>query len=148
MFYGAINIGAAMSASWPCLAPHHYGYAIAFLFPAGADGRAFAFFAAGKPFYAVETDPAAASRRPKSAGSGCESLLRRMLGLFLVVAFFWAIFDQIAQHLDSFATRPSRSAPLRPGRSTPDQLQAINPVLILVLLPPITMLWQVLARPA
>src|SRR5262249_41115496 len=54
IFYGAINIGAALSSFAMPVIRTRWGYAIAFLFPAGLMAIAFVIFAIGKPFYAKE----------------------------------------------------------------------------------------------
>jgi dipeptide/tripeptide permease len=143
MFYGAVNVGAALSAfAMPALRDE-YGYRVAFLFPAALMVMAFAIFAAGKPFYAVET----IQREPLSRAERRERLavLARLLGLFLVVAFFWSIFDQSASTWTLFARDHLRlecfGYPLKP-----DQIQGLNPILIVLFLPPITWLWHVLPR--
>jgi len=97
-FYLAINVGAGLSQfSMPWLR-NKYGYQVAFLFPAGLMAMALVIFALGKRFYAKETikpkivDPAARAedRRLKLV------TLKSIGALFLLIMFFWAIFDQSA----------------------------------------------------
>lgn len=167
MLYGAINIGAALSSFAMPWIRDKYGYATAFLFPAALMTMAFIVFASGKPFYGVETirrtRPTPDERRQRLV------VLRRIIGLFIVVTFFWSIFDQSAttwtlfakDHLalDVFDHPPgtwqhsllgfagdSLGIDLAGTSLPPDLLQAINPVLIILLLPPITFLWHCLAR--
>jgi len=167
IFYGAINIGAAISSFAMPWIRDKYGYAMAFLFPAVLMTMAFIVFASGKPFYGTET----IQRTRLTPEERRERLvvLRRVLGLFIVVAFFWSIFDQSATTWTLFAKdhlaldvfncppgtwqhsllqfiRDSLGIDLFGTSLPPDLLQAINPVLIIVLLPPITMLWHFLAR--
>lgn len=142
MYYGAINIGAAAS-SWamPVLRTH-FGYAVAFLFPAGLMAFAFVFFAAGKPFYAVEAvGPRQVS--PEQRHEQAQVVLR-LLGLFTVVAFFWAIFEQSPSTWTFFA-KDHLDLHFFGWALEPDQLQAINPVLIVVVLPLVTVMWRVLS---
>lgn len=86
-------------------------------------------------------------------------VLRRLLGMFLVISFFWSIFDQspstwtlfAKDHLQArvFDYGPLRSllpAALVDYELAPDQLQTLNPVLIILLLPVVTILWRVLPR--
>lgn len=151
MFYGAINIGAAISSFAMPWIRTHYGYQIAFLFPAVLMVFAFLIFAAGKPFYAPET----IVRRKLTPEEFRVRLvvLRRIFGLFLVVTFFWSIFDQSTTTWTLFA-RDHLKLTLhldlgfwsRTLTLDPDSLQGLNPVLILVLLPPITLFWHFLAR--
>ncbi len=148
MFYGAINIGAAISSFAVPAIRNYYGgtsraYAMAFLLPAALMIVAFIVFAAGKPFYAKETIKRVhltpEERRQRLV------VLGRLYGLFLVVAVFWSIYDQSVSTWILFA-RDHMHLELFGVRLSPDQIQAINPVLIVVLLPPITMLWHFLAN--
>jgi len=148
MFYGAINIGAAISSFAVPAIRNHYGgdsraYAMAFLLPAALMIVAFIVFAAGKPFYAAEriqrVHLSPEERRQRLV------VLGRLYGLFLVVAVFWSIYDQSVSTWILFA-RDHMHLELFGLRISPDQIQAINPVLIVVLLPPITMLWHFLAN--
>ena len=143
IFYGAINIGAALSSFAMPLLRERYGYAIAFLFPAGLMVLAFGFFAAGKPFYAREVI-VRAKTTPEYRAQRWRVLLR-LLGLFLVVGFFWAIFDQSPSTWTIFA-KDHLDLNLLGHQFQPDQLQAINPVLIVILLPVVTVGWRVCAR--
>ncbi|MGQ9576212.1 MAG: POT-type proton-dependent oligopeptide transporter [Thermoguttaceae bacterium] len=148
MFYGAINIGAAISMFAVPAIRNYYGgdsraYAIAFLFPAALMVMAFLVFAAGKPFYAVETIKrvrlSPEDRRQRLV------VLGRLYGLFLVVAVFWSIYDQSAFTWIYFA-RDHMDLKLFGLRISADQIQAVNPVLIVLLLPPVTMFWHFLAN--
>jgi POT family proton-dependent oligopeptide transporter len=167
MFYGAINIGATISSFAMPWIRDRYGYAAAFLFPAAMMTVAFVVFASGKPFYGVET----IQRVRLTPEQRRERLvvLRRIFGLFIVVTFFWSIFDQSAttwtlfardglaldvfnhppgtwQHSALALLRDSLGIDLFGVSLPPDLLQAFNPLLIVLLLPPITMLWHGLAR--
>ena len=77
-------------------------------------------------------------------------VLRRLFGLFFVVTIFWSIFDQSGSTWILFARDHLRLGIWVPllgeCRLSPDQLQTLNPVLIILLLPPVTMLWHLLAR--
>jgi POT family proton-dependent oligopeptide transporter len=148
MFYGAINIGAAISSFAVPAIRNYYGgdshaYAVAFLFPAVLMILAFIVFAAGKPFYAEEAikrvQPTPEERRQRWI------VLRRLFGLFFVVAVFWSIYDQSVSTWILFA-RDHMHLELFGLPLSPDMIQAINPLLIVVLLPPMTMLWHFLAN--
>jgi len=142
LFYFAINVGAFASSFAMPLIRDRYGYAIAFLFPTILMVIAFAIFAAGKPFYAVEV----IRRTPPSSTERREQLLvlSRLGAIFLVVAFFWSIFDQSASTWTLFA-RDHLDLNFF-GQTIPaDMIQSVNPLLIMILLPPITLLWRVLA---
>jgi POT family proton-dependent oligopeptide transporter len=143
MFYFAINVGSLLSSFSMPILRNCWDYRTAFLFPAGLMCIAFPIFALGKPFYAREV----LVRRRKTPAERRRQwrVLGRLLGLFVVVAFFWGVYDQssitwiffaedhIDLHLFGFAVKG-------------DQFGWINPALILVLLPLITVLWKVLDR--
>jgi hypothetical protein len=108
-------------------------------------------FAFGKPFYGTQT----IQRRRRTPEEKRErvAVLRRMFGIFVVVVFFWAIYYQTTSTWIYFARdylhlklHLNLLVKVFDYDLSPDQLQLINPVLILVLLPPITMMWHVLAR--
>lgn len=145
MFYMAINIGAFISQlAIPWIRTASGSYFLAFLFPAGLMALAFLVFAAGKRFYAVEI-----ITRKKSSPEDFMlqwQILGRIGGLFLLVMFFWAIFDQSASTWIFFA-RTYMDLTILPGLTAdPEQIQALNPLLIVLLLPGVTYLWVALAR--
>ncbi|HVX60468.1 MAG TPA: oligopeptide:H+ symporter, partial [Pirellulales bacterium] len=143
MFYWAINLGAAVSSFAMPVIRSRMNYAIAFLFPAALMAVSFAIFAAGKRFYAVET----LNKEKKTEEERQEerSVLWRISGLFAVVTFFWSIFDQAASTWILFA-RDYLDLNAFGYKLEPDMIQGANPILILVLLPPISVLWRVLAN--
>lgn len=143
IFYGAINIGAAISSFAMPWLREHFGYSIAFLFPAGLMAMAFGFFAAGKPFYAREV--IVRTKITPEEWAQRVRVLTRLFGLFVVVAFFWAIFDQSPSTWTIFA-KDHLDLRLLGYEFEPDQLQALNPVLIVLLLPVVTVGWRVLAK--
>lgn len=143
IFYMSINIGAAISSfAMPEIRDQH-GYAIAFAFPAVLMAIAFVVFAAGKKHYAVEV----INRTPKTPEQRKMewTVLKRLLGLFLLVACFWAIFDQSAStwiffgniYMDQDVFGISINA---------EQMQTWNPVFIIILLPIVTWIWNILAK--
>jgi proton-dependent oligopeptide transporter, POT family len=142
MFYGAINIGAALSSFAMPWIRTNYGYSLAFLFPAGFMLIAFIIFALGKRFYAVEH----VSREPKTAVERTEqwAVLRRIGGIFIIVTFFWSIFDQSTSTWTFFA-RDYLDLNLFGHQIQPDMVQGINPILIILFLAPVTLLWRLLA---
>ena len=148
MFYMAINIGAFISQlGIPAIKDYYtargseYAYFVAFLVPAGLMVIAFFFFAIGKKHYAVEK----IERRPSTPE---ESALRwqvlSQVGLlFLLVMFFWAFFDQSASTWIFFAQTYMKSDFF--GFSA-EQMQAINPFLIVTCLPIMNFLFTSLAN--
>jgi proton-dependent oligopeptide transporter, POT family len=124
------------------------GYLVAFLFPAVLMAVALTAFALGKRYYAVEV----IDRTPPPPGQRAErwKVLGQLFGLFLLVLFFWAIFDQhtstwilFAQdYLDLNVSLPFGYSYEVP----PDQIQALNPIFIVTFLPLTVWLWRVLDR--
>ncbi|HXG11687.1 MAG TPA: oligopeptide:H+ symporter [Gemmataceae bacterium] len=143
IFYFSINVGAAISQFAMPPIRSNYGYAVAFLFPAALMGVAFLIFAAGKPFYGRET-VGAAERTPEERAERWR-VLGRIFGLFFLIMFFWAMFDQAASTW-IFFTEACMDRHIFGYEMDADQMQFFNPVLILILLPPITVLWRVLGN--
>jgi len=143
MFYMSINIGAAISQFVIPVIKDHYDYQLAFLFPAILMAVSFVFFAAGKPFYATEI----IARHKKTPEEYREMfrVVRKISGVFTMVVFFWAIFDQSASTWIYFGTvyQYYFTIPLL-GRMTPERIQFFNPVLIVIFLPFVTWLWTAL----
>ena len=142
LFYVAINIGSAISEIMVPWVLGNWDYQIAFLCPAVLMAFAFVFFAAGKPFYAKET----IVRRRLTAEQRAERrvVLRRLLGVFCMVLFYWMIFDQHSTTWNFFVRDYVNWEEF--GFKRPEQLQAINPVLILVFVPALAVIWRVLGQ--
>jgi POT family proton-dependent oligopeptide transporter len=144
MFYFAINIGAAISQfSMPWLRTH-YGYQVAFLFPAALMVLSFAIFAAGKRHYATEIIREQRRATPQERAERL-AVLGRIIGLFVLVMFFWAIFDQAASTWIFFGNQ-YMDCRLFGMVVDPDAIQAFNAVFIVVLLPLVTLFWKFLDR--
>jgi POT family proton-dependent oligopeptide transporter len=141
MFYFAINVGAFLAQSSMPTIRTNMGYAIAFLVPAALMVVAFAIFAAGKRFYA----PDVITRVEKSPEERAQqwTVLGRLFALFLMVSFFWAVFDQSATTWIYFA-RENLELSLFGLAVDPDQIQALNPLFIMIFLPIITAFWSFL----
>ena len=143
MFYISINIGAFLSQIAIPWIRTNYGYQIAFLFPAMLMVFAFVFFASGKKFYAREVI-VRTQKTPEERALQWQ-VLGRIGGLFLLVMFFWAIFDQSTTTWLFFA-RTYMNLEMFGYRIDPEQVQALNPILIVALTPGIAYLWTVLDR--
>ena len=144
MFYMAINIGAALGAfAVPWIRTRYESYSLAFLFPAALMVIAFFLFALGKKHYAKEV--IVRTKKTPEEFMLQWQVLGRIGGLFLLVMFFWAIFDQ-ASITWIFFGDTYMDLNVFGYQLEPDQIQALNPVLIVALLPGITYLWTVLAR--
>jgi POT family proton-dependent oligopeptide transporter len=143
IFYFAINVGAAIASFALPQIRNAYGYKVAFAFPAVLMAIAFFVFAIGKPFYARET----ITRTRKTPEERAEQwrVLRNVFGLFLLVMFFWAIFDQSTSTWIFFA-RDYMDCTLFGKPVSPDQIQTFNPVFIIILLPLVMVFWKALDR--
>jgi POT family proton-dependent oligopeptide transporter len=144
IFYMSINIGAAISQiAVPFIRTTFNSYWLAFLFPAVLMAMSFAVFALGKPFYAHEV----IGRRQKTPEE--RALQWKVVGqvglLFLLVMFFWAIFDQASSTWIFFAkSHMSLDLFVLGYQVDAEMMQAINPILIVVILPITTVLWTAL----
>jgi solute carrier family 15 (oligopeptide transporter), member 1 len=159
-FYLAINIGAFLSQLAVPYLRTAYSYQVAFMFPAALMAMALAVFAIGKRFYAkehierkivgaaqngappegrtvtglpihykvVSADELAADRALK------RQTLVRIGSLFLLVMFFWAIFDQSASTWIFFADT-YMDLHVFGMTITADQIQSVNAFFIMTLLP-------------
>ncbi len=183
-FYMAINMGSFLSqiicpalrdsfgkvdpdtGKSPTLADAQAGYAAGFLFPAFLMIAALVLFAAGKRFYAKEN--LAASRAVDDAGPVSKWVVAgRLFGVFFLVLFFWAIFDQHAstwimfakEYLDLKVVLPyTVGVPdtklfglplgLTAGdyRIPPESVQAANPFMIVILVPLLNWVYGALIR--
>jgi dipeptide/tripeptide permease len=140
MFYFAINVGAFLSQIAMPEIRTRISYSIAFLFPAALMVVAFAIFAAGKRFYALDTPGEYPVKTPEERRQQWQ-VLRRLFLLFLLVTFFWAIFDQSATTWIFFA-KEHLDLHLFGAKVDPDQIQALNPLFIMIFLPLLTVLWR------
>jgi solute carrier family 15 (oligopeptide transporter), member 1 len=141
LFYMAINIGAALSQIGIPWIRTHYGYQMAFLFPAILMAVAFLIFAAGKPFYATEIISKSETTPEERALRW--QILGRIGGLFLLVTFFWSIFDQSASTWIIFG-RLYQDTSMFGWHVDVEQVQATNPILIVLLTPVFASLWAIM----
>jgi POT family proton-dependent oligopeptide transporter len=174
-FYAAINIGSAISTlALPYLRDHltpHYGlhraYAITLMVPAVLMAVAFLAFAAGKKHYRKEEPGGPFVDAPIDAGEGYRgppqtrrvrvkktdeqrraerATLGRIAGIFLLIAVFWFVYDQSASTWIYFAEHHMNLRLIGGLSTTPDQIQGLNPVLIVVLTPVFNALWESMKR--
>jgi dipeptide/tripeptide permease len=139
MFYMAINVGAFFSYLFLPVIRDDYGYSIAFMCPAVLMAVSFLIFAAGKPFYAVEK----IVRTKATPEEWTLKLLtiRRVAGIFLVITFFWAIFDQSHTVWIYFA-RDFTDLKIFGFDISVEQIGTLNPLLIVVFIPLLPILWN------
>lgn len=140
-FYVAINIGAALSSlSLPAIR-NRYGYETALMVPTLLMAIAFGIFVMGKRFYPEETVGERPAKTPEQKAEE-RVVLWRLAGLFSILAVFWFVYDQNASTWIFFA-RSDMNLQLWPLSVVvaPDQMQGLNPVLIIVLTPLFNWLW-------
>ncbi|MCE9563089.1 MAG: MFS transporter [Planctomycetes bacterium] len=168
-FYLAINIGALMSQIAVPLLRTEHGYRVAFLFPAGLMAVALTVFALGKRFYAKESiqrkvvgtvgesipDGVTVTGLPIKYKVVTQAeldadwalklkTLESIGSLFILIMFFWAIFDQSAStwifFADTYMDLHLFGVPV-----TADQLQSANALFIVTMLPLSVVLFNQLA---
>ncbi|MGL6074321.1 MAG: MFS transporter [Fimbriiglobus sp.] len=166
-FYMAINMGSFL-ATIVCpqlkntfggldkdgnLADPVAGYFAGFMFPAVLMAVALAFFAAGKRYYAKEE--LGFRKMPDQSNTPTEpfavkmKLIGQLSGLFIMVMFFWAIFDQHSTTWIYFA-KSHLNLNIDLGffsfQISPDQIQAANPFMIVIFVPVMNYLYRRIAR--
>ena len=144
-FYAAINIGSAVSSLGLPLVRVKYGYGVALSIPAALMAVAFVFFAVGKRYYPKDEVKRAVPKSAAQKKAEWETLSR--IGLvFALIALFWLVYDQSASTWTYFA-KDHCNLQLFPGLSlTPDQVQGLNPVLIVLFTPIFNWLWARIRR--
>jgi len=162
LFYAAVNVGAfASSFALPMLQSHYkdrpdHGYGPALMVPAALMAVAFAFFAAGKKFYPQEKIGGPKVVKTPEQRELEKKTLLRIAGVFIAIAIFWLIYDQNADtwiyfanhHTDLRMFPPTRITEHRSlsGIMTANQMQAMNPLFIIVLTPIFNWIWSAAKR--
>jgi POT family proton-dependent oligopeptide transporter len=152
-FYAAINIGSAIATlSLPKIRDRvaatssiEHGYAVALTIPAALMILAFGFFAIGKKYYPVE-NVRDLPRKTAAERATERATLVRISGLFALIAIFWFVYDQSASTWIYFAQKHMTMDLGFGMETTPDQIQGLNPVLIVVLTPVFNALWELLKK--
>jgi POT family proton-dependent oligopeptide transporter len=132
-FYFSINIGSLLSTTLVPFLRNRYGYVVAFQFPAWIMLASLIVFALGKPYYAPDPDvrrePGPDERRQRWQTLG------QLFGIFALFVFFWVGYE----HSDTIWVFFARDyvnmrLPLI-GTIQPDQLQPINPLVVVICVP-------------
>lgn len=145
-FYMAINIGAAATTFTLPIIRDNYGYRAAFMAPTILMAVALGIFFLGKKHYPVEEIRRGKDRIIKTPEQRHEDrrVLLRLSGLFLMIVFFWSIFDQSQSTWTLFA-RDYMNLDISifswSWHIPPDAIQSINPVLIVVMTPLFAWVW-------
>ncbi len=144
-FYMAINIGAAITTFSLPFIRDHYGYGPAFMAPTILMAVSLGIFYFGKKYYPME-DVRKVQREKRTPGQKSEDIrvLIRLSGLFLLIVFFWSIFDQSYSTWTLFA-RDYMNLDLNifnwKWHIPPDAVQSLNPVLIVIMTPLFAWIW-------
>jgi dipeptide/tripeptide permease len=130
-FYMSINIGAFLAQLIvPVVRDQTGSYLYAFMVPAVFMVIALGLFAAGKPHYGTED---VTKREPETAEQTVAKF--RVLGqvalLFLLVSFFWAVFDQ-SSYTWVFFAKTYMDLNVLGYNLAPDSIQALNPFFIVL----------------
>jgi POT family proton-dependent oligopeptide transporter len=143
-FYFSINLGAALSQLLIPALLASYGPSVAFGVPGVLMGLAtFAFWMGRNRFVHI---PPAGKRFIEEAFSGTgRAALGKLVVLYVFIAFFWSLFDQGGSAWVLQAKRMDRT--LFGVEILPSQVQAANPLLIMVYIPLFTyVIYPLLAR--
>jgi len=134
-FYFSINLGAFVSMLVTPWLLQNIGPSIAFALPGGLMLIATLVFWSGR-YRFVHVPPAGMGFVREALGRTGAAVIGRLALIYLVVAMFWALFDQTgsawvlqAQHMDRV---------LLGMEILPAQLQAVNPLLVMALIPAFT----------
>ena len=140
-FYMAINIGAASTMTSLPFIRDRYGYGPAFMAPTIMMVLALAIFYLGKKHYPKENvrQLAGIPETPKQRHEKKATLVR-LSGLFLLIVFFWSVFDQSYSTWTLFA-RDYLVLDTWFGKIPADAIQGLNPILIVIMSPFFAWLW-------
>ncbi|HYF35205.1 MAG TPA: POT family MFS transporter [Prosthecobacter sp.] len=131
-FYFSINLGSMISMILTPWLMRKYGSHVAFGVPGVLMFVATVVFWMGRHQFAhIPPEP----RKFKAEISRPE-VLRSLLGLVMIygfIAMFWGLFDQTASRWVAQATRMDLN--LSGVEVLPDQLQSINPILVMIMIP-------------
>lgn len=131
-FYFAINVGAFCSIMLTPTLLEYYGAGVAFGVPGILMLLATVIFWAGRSQYAhIPADQSGLIQELKDPK--VRKGILRLVGIYLFVVPFWSLFDQTASAWVLQAQHMDRN--LMGIEWLPSQIQAINPILILVFIP-------------
>ncbi|RMG41807.1 MAG: MFS transporter [Planctomycetota bacterium] len=136
-FYFSINLGAATSTVLTPLLLKYCGPHWAFGVPGIFMGLATLVFWLGR-YRFVHVPPAGRRFFSETFSRDGVRAIVNLIPLYLFVAMFWALFDQTASAWVHQAEKMNRWVTLPSGKAIellPSQIQAANPILILLLIP-------------
>lgn len=135
-FYCAVNVGAAISSLLTPVLLNLYGPKVAFGVPGALMAIATVLFWAGRNRFIHVPPSGKESVRQAFSGEGVKVLANLAL-IYVFVAVFWSLFDQTGSAWVQQARRMdlSLSAVGLDVELLPSQIQAANPIFILILVP-------------
>ncbi len=139
IFYFAINFGSLFSTLLTPYLLEHYGPAYAFGLPGILMFLATVVFWMGRKQY-VHVPPFGKAYFKTVFGKEGLAAIGRLLFIYAFIAIFWALYDQHAstwvyQSKSAFLNKDISIFGIWEFTLLPSQIQAINPVLVLVLIP-------------
>lgn len=143
LFYLAINVGAVISQFSLPQIRDHYGYRMAFQFPAWLMVAALIAFALGKPYYGTDTR----SHQELTPEERAQQwrVLGRLFGIFALIVLFWVPYEQ-NDNLWVFFSRDYVDRTIQFGSwsytFSPDQIQFLNPLFVIILIPTFILLFR------
>ncbi len=150
LFYIAINIGAFLSTILTPWLLERFGAHVAFALPGILMAAATFVFWKGRSLYVVRPPTPWRGYLSSLSNPQERTNLLRILSLFVVLSVFWALFDQTGSSWVLQAEKMDRSIVLPFAfrwELLASQVQALNPILILVLVPLCTWgIYPVLSR--
>ncbi len=137
-FYFSINFGSFFSTLFIPSVLENFGPHLAFGIPGVLMAVATVFFWMGRKHFAHIPPDREGFIREAFSKEGLRVVLK-LGGLYLFIAMFWALFDQTASRWVEQAAAMDRTVPIF-GELLPSQIQAINPILVLILIPVFSLL--------
>ncbi len=131
-FYFAINVGAFCSMMLTPMLLEHYGASVAFAVPGILMFLATFIFWMGRDQYTHIPPDASGVMQELKSPVAWRAILK-LSGIYVFVAFFWSLFDQTSSAWVLQAQNMDRQ--WMGIEWLPSQIQAINPILILVFIP-------------
>ncbi|MFH1193783.1 MAG: oligopeptide:H+ symporter [bacterium] len=140
-FYAAINLGAGITSLTMPWLRSHYGFRTAFMSTAVLMALSLFVFFIGKKYYpknetAIPRGKIKKIKKTAEEKQKDDTALARLAGIFIIIIFFWAVYDQTMSTWVYFARDHLNLYGLEP-----DQLQALNPWLIVILTPLFNWMW-------
>lgn len=134
-YYLGINIGSATSSLLTPWLLEHYGPSVAFGVPGAFMLAATATFWLGRNTY-VHIPPTGMSYIRDITGPDGRRIIQRLAIIYVLVAAFWSLFDQMGSTWVLQAEHMNRT--ILGYELLSSQIQAVNPFLIIVLIPVFT----------